>query len=332
MRRSLHHVLIALFAACAAALAPTTSAQTLELPYEVDFATKGLGNSLDVVVPDAQGYDLALGKLVGATVRVDIERTCGETLYSNHTRATKQVNAMRNLQISVANLASGLVLTSRLPASTGNLPVQLPPNTTATVNECGGAATLVFTNLPLGPTQHAIAMGGFGLDIEVTPAPPPAGVTLERFATLVEGRVTVFWHFEPGDGHGAMGWSGASPWSNLHQGLAGQNDRIPSFMASGELLAGEFYTLVLYDAPPLAPSYLIGGGSVANLPFKGGVMVPFPNIRIPMETSDEGAIVVAKRMPQHVALAGTYTLQFWVEDAAGPEGFAASNAISGVSP
>jgi len=331
MQRTLHRSLLALFAACTLAAAPAVVAQTLELPYEVDFTSKGLGNSLDVIVPDAQAYDVSLGKLVGATVRVDIERTCGETLYTNHTRATKQVNAMRNLQISVANLATGVVLTSRLPASTGNLPVQLEPNTTATVSECGGAATLVFTNLPIGPTQHAIGLGVFGLDIEVTPAPPPAGVTLERYATLIEGRVSVIWHFEPGPGNGAAGWTGVAPWSNLHQGLAGHDDRIPSLMGSGALKEGEFYTLVLFDAPVLAPAYLIGGGSVANLPFKGGVMVPFPNIRIPMDTSDEGAIVIAKRMPQHVALAGTYTLQFWIEDAAGPEGFSASNAISGVS-
>ena len=319
-------VLAALLAATVAL--QTAAAQTLELPYEVEFSSQGIGNTMAVRLP-TPSFDSRLGELVGATLRVDIDRTCGETLFTNHTRGTVAGDVVRNLQLSVADLVGAAVLTSRLPATTGPLPVQIPPNSTTAFNECGGATTLVFTNVPPAAAQDAARNGGLGLLVEVTPAPSPDGVTLDRFITLIEGRATIVWHFNPGQGNGATGWKGGGAWLNLGQGLADAKERIPSFMATGQLTAGEYYALVLYDVPPGAPTYLIAGTTIVDLPFKGGVMVPFPGIRIPMTATAEGAVVSAKRLPQHVANGGIFYLQFWVEDPTGPEGYSASNAVSG---
>ncbi len=311
----------------ALALAAPVRAQSLELPYEQGFEVTELGHSL-VIPTDLPHFDPGLGTVTGVSVRVDVDRICGNTMYTNHTGSTASVDVLRSLQIAVSDLVAGTPLTSRQPVGTGSIPMEVPAGQTVKFSECGGSpVTLLFPNIPLGAALQAAATGGLGLDVEITPAAPPQGVTLDRIATYLEGKVTLVWHFQTSLGNGAAAWSASSGWTNLGQGLPGTGGRIPSFMGTGTLADGAFVGLVLWDIAPATPVYLVVGASAQNLPFKGGVMVPFPNARVPLTSNDEGAVVLTKQLTGHVAGGGQLFLQFWVEDAGAVEGYSGSNAI-----
>ena len=144
--------------------------------------------------------------------------------------------------------------------TTGSIVVEVPAGQTVKFNECGAGPTSVqFTGLPVAAVQAAAANGTLGLGIEITPAAPPAGVVLDRYATFIEGRMTLIWRFEPHVGIGAAGWSGNPTWTNLNQGLMGTDRRIPSFMGTGLLEANRYVGLVLWGVAPGASTYLVAG-------------------------------------------------------------------------
>ena len=49
-------------------------------------------------------------------------------------------------------------------------------------------------------------------------------------------------------------------------------------------------------------------------------------------TDDDGAWILAGAWPAGLSSAGTVYFQAWFEDAAGPQGWAASNALGGTPP
>jgi hypothetical protein len=78
---------------------------------------------------------------------------------------------------------------------------------------------------------------------------------------------------------------------------------------------------------------LVIGGSAIHAPFKGGTMVPMPTALIfglPLDAAG------------HFAASGTWFgglppgtsvyFQAWMQDAAGPAGFAATNGVQGTTP
>jgi hypothetical protein len=92
-------------------------------------------------------------------------------------------------------------------------------------------------------------------------------------------------------------------------------------------------TLALSSARPSAPSWLVIGFSAASLPFKSGVLVPSPDLVLgAFPTSAGGALVLPGTWP--AGLPGLVTLWFqsWIQDPAAPEGFAASNGLSCLTP
>lgn len=314
-----------------ASLAPgLAAAQTLELPFEIGFSATELGSTLLVPAKNAPHFDVGLGTVVGVHVRVDIDRVCGESMYTNTTGASEFPDVIRNLQIVVADLGLGIPLTPRQPVTTGSIVVEVPAGETVKFNECGGGpSSVLFTGIPVTAVQAAATNGTLGLGIEITPAAPPAGVVLDRYSTFIEGRVTLIWRFEPHVGIGAAGWSGNPTWTNLDQGLEGTDQRIPSFMGTGQLETNRYVGLVLWGVAPGASTYLVAGSAEAILPFKGGVMVPVPHVRVPVTANAEGAVVLTKLLTAHIAGGGSIYLQFWVEDGEAIEGYSASNAIRG---
>ena len=73
------------------------------------------------------------------------------------------------------------------------------------------------------------------------------------------------------------------------------------------------------------------GFSNQSVPFKGGVMVPMPDVIIPAG-SGPGIFGLPFVMPGVVPSGFTFYVQYWLPDDAGPQGFAASNAVSGTTP
>jgi hypothetical protein len=117
-------------------------------------------------------------------------------------------------------------------------------------------------------------------------------------------------------------------WSVVGEGLAGTAG-VPELAGLGPLVGGEQVLLVLSSARRLAPTALVLGFSEVSLPFKGGVMVPRPDLLLTGLTTDAaGTWSVSAPWPPGVPAGFTTWLQMWILDPAGPAGFSASNGLA----
>jgi hypothetical protein len=119
-------------------------------------------------------------------------------------------------------------------------------------------------------------------------------------------------------------------WFNLGDGLAGQ-EGIPSLVADGDLTAGSPVQFVLAGALPFASCWLVVGSSNLSAPLKGGVLVPHPDLLFAQTVDFFGKASFAGLWPAGLPSGLTAYFQYWIADAAGPQGFAASNAVSGTA-
>lgn len=121
------------------------------------------------------------------------------------------------------------------------------------------------------------------------------------------------------------------PWVALGDGLAGAGG-VPYLSAYGSLGAGSTLRLVLEDAPAAAIATLVVGAGVLGAPFKGGVLVPPPDVLLPIPTDASGAFDVTGTWPAGVPSGVAIVLQAWIPDASGPKGFVSSGAAQGTTP
>jgi len=146
------------------------------------------------------------------------------------------------------------------------------------------------------------------------------------------------------DGAGAPGGLGLAPnqfwesgmieaWVDVGSGLAGTNG-VPLLGGEGSLAPGGFVTLSLSGALESTAGTLFVGLSQLNAPFKGGTLVPMPDITIAgLTTSARGTFEINAQMPDDGLPGGTeLSFQFWLPDPAGPVGLAASNGLTGTTP
>jgi hypothetical protein len=144
-----------------------------------------------------------------------------------------------------------------------------------------------------------------------------------------------------GDGRGdlLLGRSGrvlvhtvSPPFTWLGAGLAGSLPA-PFLFGAGTLQAGSPATLGLNGALAGAGPLLIAGLSALSAPFKGGTLVPQPQVIVPLPPVDgNGHSVLLFHWPAGLPASTTLYLQAWHADAGGPAGFAASNALAAVTP
>jgi hypothetical protein len=121
------------------------------------------------------------------------------------------------------------------------------------------------------------------------------------------------------------------PWENLGHALAG-TDGTPWLLGTGTLEAGTDVAFHLTEARPSANTTLVIGATALLAPFKGGTLVPFPSLLIPMVTDASGSASIGGTWPAGVPTGTELYAQHWLSDPAGPEGFAASNAVKGLTP
>jgi hypothetical protein len=75
------------------------------------------------------------------------------------------------------------------------------------------------------------------------------------------------------------------------------------------------------------------GFTNSSVPFKGGTLVPSPDVLIgPFPLDGAGSLVLSAPWPAGLPGAFSTYLQEWIVDPAGPVGFAASNALSATTP
>jgi len=123
-----------------------------------------------------------------------------------------------------------------------------------------------------------------------------------------------------------------SPFSDLGNALPGSKG-YPIQLADGALQVGTPVSIALANGLPLAAATLVLGLSQANLPFKGGVMVPAPSVLIDGLLLDaSGATTLAGPWPPGVPSGFTFYTQFWFKDPAAPTHAASSTGVRVVAP
>jgi hypothetical protein len=124
---------------------------------------------------------------------------------------------------------------------------------------------------------------------------------------------------------------GFVPWDQEGPGLGGDHD-VPVMWGEGSLQPGP-YALHLEDGPTSAPLFLVLGFSLLNAPFKGGVLVPQPDLILDgLATHGTGAFELVDTWPAGIPPGTVAHLQAWMPDASAPKGFAASNGLTITTP
>ncbi|MHC5210674.1 MAG: FG-GAP repeat domain-containing protein [Planctomycetota bacterium] len=122
-----------------------------------------------------------------------------------------------------------------------------------------------------------------------------------------------------------------SPWLDLGHALAGSNGT-PIMLAEGTLIAGEPYSIALANGLPGGLGKLFVGLAPIHAPFKQGVMVPRPDVffgPVPLDVS--GGVAFGGVFPPG-ASGATIWMQWWLPEAGGPVGWAASSGVQAQVP
>lgn len=123
-----------------------------------------------------------------------------------------------------------------------------------------------------------------------------------------------------------------SAWDNLGDGLLGTQG-VPVLAGAGGLCVGEIVTLTLTRAKANGIVALVAGLAELDLPFKGGTLVPAPDVVIVgLQADAAGQLVLAAPWPVGVPSGLELYWQEWIVDPVGPKGFAASNALRSTVP
>ena len=123
----------------------------------------------------------------------------------------------------------------------------------------------------------------------------------------------------------------SSPFLDLGGALAGTNGT-PIQLASGSLVAGQPFSFKLASGPPNGSAYHVVGLAALNAPFKGGTLIPFPNlINGPFPLGAAGKLTLAGNWPAGGSGLTLY-LQFWMPNGGGPAGFVASSGVRAQVP
>jgi hypothetical protein len=120
--------------------------------------------------------------------------------------------------------------------------------------------------------------------------------------------------------------------TTLGGALAGSNG-LPQLAGKGTLVPGSPVSLTLSSALPNSTAALIVGLSAVDMPFKGGTLVPAPDILITgLPVSGTGTLALASTWPAGLPAGLSLWFQEWIVDPAGPKGFAASNGLLAITP
>ncbi|MFT7463000.1 MAG: hypothetical protein ACI9EF_001342 [Pseudohongiellaceae bacterium] len=120
-------------------------------------------------------------------------------------------------------------------------------------------------------------------------------------------------------------------WNDLGNGLAGTTG-VPLLDGRGPLLGDTFVALDLSGALPSAGATLVAGLSALNLPFKGGVLVPSPDVLfVGLVTDGLGDIHLVGSWPPGIPPGVSSIFQYWIGDPGATVSFSASNGVAAVA-
>lgn len=118
------------------------------------------------------------------------------------------------------------------------------------------------------------------------------------------------------------------PWVHLYKSKLGSNG-FPALLGVGPLLPGSPAQLRLCKALPLTTDTLIVGFDELCLPFKGGFLVPSPDLFIPLFTDGQGKLTLPFDVPPGLSGASV-VFQTWIVDPGATKNLSASNGLQAV--
>jgi hypothetical protein len=125
---------------------------------------------------------------------------------------------------------------------------------------------------------------------------------------------------------------GPVPWSHSGSPLAGAAGE-PKLIGTGPLVSGTKLKVNLANALSGAPAMLVVGLSQLSAPFKGGVLGPFPLILLgPVTAAGDPMPLIDAKWPAGITPGLQLYMQAWIQDAAGPAGFAATDTLVATTP
>jgi YVTN family beta-propeller protein len=176
-------------------------------------------------------------------------------------------------------------------------------------------------------TLQALAAVGSELTFTVVPAGSQTRLGIDRDLDGVYDRDELDACSDPANAASLPG-----NWTDLGSGLAGTHG-VPGLSGCGSLLAGDTVSLSLTGALENTSAHLLIGVAAVNLPFKGGTLVPAPDLTLLfLPTGGAGSLELSGPLAPGLPSGFALYLQYWINDPAGPVGFAASNALRGMTP
>jgi hypothetical protein len=107
----------------------------------------------------------------------------------------------------------------------------------------------------------------------------------------------------------------------------------PRLMGSGTLEPLSTITYDVQAGPAATAGFMVAGFNTIFAPFKGGTLVPAPDIVVPgFATNGSGALQFTTGFPAGVPADISLYHQMWFVDGLSPTGFSASNGLSAVTP
>jgi len=175
-----------------------------------------------------------------------------------------------------------------------------------------------------------LAKAGFGAEITFTAVPGGSetriGIDRDRDSHLDQDEMDAF--SDPADPASIPG-----VWLNLFGSLAGTGSLKPTLNPAGTLAPGSAVSLTLAQALPSTFAHLVVGLSPINTPFKGGLLIPSPDVIIPnLPVNGLGGGLLSGTWPGGIPSGTNFVFQVWIQDSGGPAGFSATNGVVGTTP
>jgi len=120
-------------------------------------------------------------------------------------------------------------------------------------------------------------------------------------------------------------------WTDLGQGMGGTLGA-PVLAGQGLLHAGMPIKLSVSNAVPHVPATLVIGLGALNAPFKGGVMVPSPDVLISGLLIGMQTLDLTGLWPASIPAGFQFYLQVWIADPTAPLGLSATNGLRAATP
>jgi hypothetical protein len=124
-----------------------------------------------------------------------------------------------------------------------------------------------------------------------------------------------------------------SHWVDLGSGLSVPGGHDPRMSAAGDLSSHSWVRYFVDDGAAAASATLVVGLNEINAPFRGGVLVPSPDLLVPGLTTDaEGFVTMSFIVPGTLPSGLDIFHQVWVVDGSAPNGLIATNGLQGTTP